>query len=40
MSLFEDTKVLFDTLAQKWGKAGMVVRALRRLASTRDSQGS
>lgn len=39
MSVFEDTKVLFDTLAQKWGKGGMVARALRRLASSRGSQG-
>jgi len=37
LSVFEDTKVLFDTLARKWGKAEMVDRALRRLISPRGS---
>ena len=37
MSVFEDTKVLFDTLARKWGKGEMVDRALRRLVSARGS---
>jgi glyoxylase-like metal-dependent hydrolase (beta-lactamase superfamily II) len=33
MSVLQDTKVLFDTLARKWGKEEMVQRALRRLTS-------
>jgi len=31
-ALFNDTKTLFDALAQKWGKEGVVKRALLRLS--------
>lgn len=31
-ALLEDTKILFDTLARKWGKQVMVERTLRRLS--------
>jgi len=36
-ALFDDTKTLFDALAQKWGKGEMVERALGRLSQSKSS---
>jgi len=33
--LFDDTKILFDTLARKWGRQGMIQRALGRLSTSK-----
>jgi len=36
-SLFDDTKVLFDALAQRWGQGGVLKRAAKRTARGKGS---